>query len=550
MDMKKFCREIIEKILSGEIQTMEELELEKRRISAELGRDRFIRNSEILKFAKAEERRDVLKILQKKPTRTISGVAVVAAMTRPLPCPHGKCKYCPGGPDIQVPQSYTGEEPATRRAIRYGYNPFLQVTFRLTQLKDIGHPIDKVELIIMGGTLTAQCIDYQEWFVKECLRAMNEFETNYDFIKKRGGGDFIKKYEKEKKEFHYLEEIQEENESSSIRCVGMTFEPRPDWAKREEIDRMLNFGVTRVEIGVQCPFDFVYKRVNRGHRVEDVVEATQQMKDSGLKVGYHMMPGILGNIPDLDLHGFKKIFEDDRFKPDMLKIYPCLILKGTQYYEMWKSGEFEPITTDEAIDLIIKVKRIMPKWIRTMRIQRDIPSQLIEAGVKASNLGQLVYRKMESENIKCRCIRCREVGRFLSRGIKPNMDDIKITRTEYRASSGREIFLSFEDIKKDILIGFLRLRIPHKPFRPEIDERTSLIRELHVYGPMVEIGEKPEYRYQHRGYGRELLREAERISREEFDMNKILVTSGIGAREYYRKFGYKKKGVYMGKKLQ
>lgn len=549
MDMDKFCRGIIEKILNGEIRTTEELDLEKRRVSSELKRDRFIRNSDILKFASADEKEGVLKILQKKPTRTISGVAVVAAMTRPHSCPHGKCSYCPGGPDIQVPQSYTGEEPATRRAIRYSYNPFLQVTFRLTQLKDIGHPIDKVELIIMGGTLTAQCIDYQEWFVKECLRAMNEFEINYRAIKKEGEEDFIKRYGKEKKGFHYLEEIHEGNESSLVRCVGMTFEPRPDWAKREQIDYMLELGVTRVEIGVQCPFDFVYRRVSRGHRVSDVVEATQQMKDSGLKVGYHMMPGILGYNPDLDLHGFKKIFGDARFKPDMLKIYPCLILKGTGYYEMWMKGEFKPIQVDEAVDLIIKVKKIMPKWVRTMRIQRDIPSQLIEAGVKASNLGQLVYRRMEEKNIKCECIRCREVGRFLSKGVKPKPDDIKLSRIDYRASSGTEVFLSFEDVKQDILIGFLRLRIPYKPFRPEIDEKTSLVRELHIYGPMVEIGEKPRFEWQHRGYGRELLSEAEKISREEFDMKKTFVTSGVGARGYYKKSGYRKKGVYMKKEL-
>ena len=547
--MKKFCRDIIKKILKGEIRTTEELDLEKRRISAELRRDRFIRNSEILKFANAEEKERVLGILQKKPTRTISGVAVVAAMTRPHSCPHGKCSYCPGGPDIQVPQSYTGKEPATRRAIRYSYNPFLQVTFRLTQLKDIGHPIDKVELIIMGGTLTAQCIDYQEWFVKECLRAMNEFRTNYDVIKEIGEEDFIKKYEKEEKKFHYLEEVQRVNESSSIRCVGMTFEPRPDWAKEMQINWILRFGVTRLEMGVQCPFDFVYKRVDRGHNVSDVVESTQQVKDSGLKLGYHMMPGILGYRPDLDLHGFKKIFRDERFKPDMLKIYPCLILEGTKYHELWKKGEFKPISVDEAVELIIKVKEIMPRWVRTMRIQRDIPSQLIEAGVKSSNLGQLVYRRMREENIKCECIRCREVGRFLSEGIKPEPVDIKLSRIDYRASSGTEIFLSFEDVKQDILIGFLRLRIPYKPFRPEIDEKTSLVRELHVYGPMVEIGEKPRFEWQHRGYGRELLSEAEKISREEFDMKKILVTSGVGAKEYYKKFGYIKKGVYMGKKL-
>ncbi len=547
--MKKIAQGIIEKIIRGKIKTREELDSEKKRISEELHLDRFIRNSEILKYAKPGERKILLTLLQKKPTRTISGVTVVSAMTCPMPCPHGRCKYCPGGPDIQVPQSYTGKEPATRRAIRYNFNPFLQVTFRLHQLRAIGHPVDKAELIVMGGTLTAQCIDYQDWFVKECLRAMNEFENNFDIINKIGEENFIKKYEESKKEFRYGEEIQKENEHSSVRCVGITFEPRPDWAKKDEIDRMLSFGVTRVEIGVQNPFDFVYKRVNRGHTVEDVVEATQQLKDSGLKVAYHMMPGLLGNNPELDFNSFKKIFEDERFRPDMVKIYPCIVLKGTEYYEMWRKGEFEPINTEQAIDLIVKVKGIMPKWIRTMRIMRDIPSNLVDAGIKSSNLGELVYNEMERRGVKCRCIRCREVGHLLSRGVEPIEKNIKLCRTDYNTSGGREIFLSFEDTKKDILIGFLRLRIPYMPFRPEIDKKTALVRELHVYGPMVEIGEHPIYEWQHKGYGRELLAEAERISREEFDFDKILVTSGIGARDYYRKFGYKRIGVYMGKEL-
>lgn len=546
--MEKFYREIIKKILSNEIRTRDELDREKRRICLALGRKEFIRNSEILRYAKPEER-EFLRILQKKPTRTISGVAVVAAMTMPMPCPHGKCKYCPGGPEIWVPQSYTGKEPATRRAIQYGYNPYLQVTFRLLQLKSIGHPVDKVELIVMGGTLTAQCIDYQEFFVKECLRAMNEFEENSRVIRRIGEEEFIKEFESSEKRFRYLEDIQKENESSAVRCIGITFEPRPDWAKKEEINEMLNLGVTRVEIGVQNPDDEIYKKVNRGHTVQDVVESTQQLKDSGLKVGYHMMPGLLGYKEEVDLNAFKRIFEDDRFKPDMVKIYPCLVLEGTQYHTKWKNGEFEPINTEEAVDLIVKVKRIMPKWIRTMRIQRDIPSNLIEAGVKASNLGQLVYRRMEKENIRCKCIRCREVGRFIQRGIHPRLEDIKLVRMDYNASSGTEVFLSFEDVKKDILIGFLRLRIPGNPFRAEIDRKTALVRELHVYGPMVEIGEKPRFEWQHRGYGQELLKEAEIISREEFDMNKILVTSGIGVREYYRKFGYRRDGVYMGKEL-
>jgi elongator complex protein 3 len=542
-------RDIIERILSGKIATRDELTDAKRHMSIDSQSDSFVRSSEILKHAKPEERVMLLKMLQKKPAKTLSGVAVVSAMTKPSPCPHGKCRYCPGGPDLDVPQSYTGKEPATRRAIRYLFDPFLQVSFRLAQLRDIGHPVDKVELIVMGGTLTAQDIDYQDWFVKECLRAMNEFEKSYVLIEELGEAGFMQRHTGEKKVFCYREDIQKANERSTVRCVGITFEPRPDWARKDQIDWMLELGVTRVETGVQCPFDFVYKRVNRGHTVADVAHATQEMKDSGLKVSYHMMPGILGNRPDLDMDAFKKIFTDERFKPDMLKIYPCLIIKGTEYYDLWKKGEFVPITTEQAVDLIVKVKEIMPPWVRTMRVMRDIPSNLVEAGIKSSNLGQLVEREMNKRSVRCQCIRCREVGHMLEKGIVPDEKNIKLKKREYVASGGKEIFLSYEDSKKGVLLGFLRLRMPGDPFRSEIDDRTALIRELHVYGPMVEIGEKPEEKWQHRGYGKELLAEAEKISSEKYDKEKILVTSGIGAREYYKKQGYRRNGVYMGKKI-
>ncbi|MBN2251944.1 MAG: tRNA uridine(34) 5-carboxymethylaminomethyl modification radical SAM/GNAT enzyme Elp3 [Candidatus Altiarchaeota archaeon] len=547
MDKEQFYRKIIEKILSGDIKTRDELDLEKRKVSEELSLNRFIRSSDILKHAKPDERDALLKILQKKPSKTVSGVVVVAAMTQPSPCPHGKCRYCPGGPDINVPQSYTGKEPATRRAIRYFFDPFLQVTFRLAQLRDIGHPTDKVELIVMGGTLTAQDIDYQDWFVKECLRAMNEFETNHSLIGELGEAGFMKRFKGESKIFRYREDVQEANESSSVRCVGLTFEPRPDWARKPQIDWMLELGVTRVETGVQAPFDFVYGRVDRGHTVEDVAAATKEMKDSGLKVAYHMMPGILGYRPKLDLHGFRKIFTDSRFMPDMVKIYPCLVIKGTVYYDLWKNGIYEPMNTEEAVDLIVKATQMMPPWVRTMRIMRDIPSNLVEAGIKESNLGQLVDREMEKRGAVCSCIRCREVGHKAGKGIKPEEKDIKLVRRDYEANGGREIFLSFEDAERDVLIGFLRLRIPFRPFRPEIDDNTALVRELHVYGPMVEIGEKALENWQHRGYGKELLEEAERIAAEEFDKKRTLVTSGIGARNYYRKLGYDRCGAYMGK---
>jgi len=547
--MDKNYRELIEKIASGEISTRDELDLAKRGLCEKLGLDRFPRNSDILMHARGGEKQKVLALLQKKPTRTLSGVAVVAAMTKPSRCPHGQCRYCPGGPAINVPQSYTGEEPATRRAIQYGYDPFLQTTFRLYQLKRIGHPVDKVDLIVMGGTLTAQSLDYQEWFVKRCLQAMNEFEDSFASIDDAGEEAFTQAYCGSQRSFQYLEDVQEANESAAVRCVGLTFEPRPDWARRVHIDYMLGFGVTRVEIGVQNPDDEVYEKVERGHSVEDVVAATRELKDSGLKVGYHLMPGIVGFDSELEGKSFSKVFFDDRFKPDMVKIYPCIVLKNTKYHEAWMKGEFTPMSTEEAVEIIVAAKQMMPAWMRTMRIMRDIPSTLVEAGIKNSNLGQLVYERMEELGVRCRCIRCREVGRFVEEGVEPDPEKIELVSRTYKASGGTEKFLSFEDSERDILVGFLRLRKPGAPFRPEIDEETALVRELHVYGPMVEIGEKPVCRWQHRGYGKELLEEAERVAAQEFDAEKILVTSGVGARGYYRRFGYEKTGPYMGKKI-
>ncbi len=263
----------------------------------------------------------------------------------------------------------------------------------------------------------------------------------------------------------------------------------------------------------------------------------------------HIMPGMFSD-PERDMRIFHRIFEDDNFKPDMLKIYPCLVTKGSEFYDLWKKGDYTPYTTEEAVDLIVNIKKMLPKWVRTMRIQRDIPSQLIEAGVKKSNLGELVYNKLAKEDVKCQCIRCREVG-HQGAGVNPVFGDIKLMKEEYSAGMGREIFLSHEDPLNDILIGFLRLRIPSSiAHRREVDEKTAIVRELHVYGQMAELGQKKDEIWQHMGYGEDLLAEAEKIALETYDRNKLLIISGVGARNYYRKFGYEREGPYMSKILK
>ncbi|ADP77488.1 histone acetyltransferase, ELP3 family [Methanothermus fervidus DSM 2088] len=529
MMIKKACRYIIKQVKEGKVKNKDELEIVKRKACKKFGIKKFVSNSEILKYATQEEKEIIAPIIRKKPVRTISGVAVVAVMCHPTPCPHGKCLYCPQS--TKAPPSYTGEEPAALRARRHKYDPYRQVKDRLDQLKSIGHPIDKVELIIMGGTFPAHDLCYQEWFVSRCLQAMNEFGSK-----------------KEKKEFQYLEDIQKINEKSKVRCVGMTVETRPDYSKEEDVDRMLSFGVTRVELGVQTIYNYIYHRVKRGHDIKDVIEANRILRDSGLKVGMHIMPGLFAD-EEKDLRIFKRLFSDPSFRPDMLKIYPCLVTKESELYELWKRGEYRPYNTEEAVELIVKIKKLLPKWVRTMRIQRDIPSPLIVDGVKKSNLGELVYRKLKEEGVRCKCIRCREIGHRMKEGVMPEEDNIKIFKEEYKAADGKEIFISHEDKENDVLVGFLRLRIPSKKaHRKEIDENTAIVRELHVYGPMVPIGKKSKMIGQHRGYGEELLKFAENIALKR-GKNKIVITSGIGVRDYYRNFGYKREGPYMAKIL-
>jgi len=549
--MKNACRAIIEDILNGNIKTKRDLEKAKHKACRDYNLKKFMSNADILENATPDERKIIAAVIRKKPTRTISGVAIVAVMCKPHKCPHGRCLYCPES-DI-APPSYTGEEPAALRARMFNFDPYLQVYNRLLQLESIGHPLDKVELIIMGGTFPSYFMDYQEWFVTKCLQAMNNFGVKEVSVNSDPSQNFKKSDLTDRIKipgrFRYLKDTQKKNENSDIRCVGMTFETRPDYCKTEDVDRMLEMGVTRVELGVQTIYNYIYKRIERGHTVEDTIESARILRDSGIKVAMHLMPGLFADF-DRDLRIFKRLFSDERFKPDMLKIYPCLVTKGSKLHEMWEKGEYSPYTSEEAVNLIVEIKKILPKWVRTMRIQRDIPSPLIEAGVKKSNLGELVYRKLHSQDINCKCIRCREVGHKASYGIEPELNNVKFLKEEYKAGNGDELFLSFEDTKKDILIGFLRLRIPSlKAHRPEIDNKTALIRELHVYGSMMPLGEKDENAWQHMGYGEKLLVEAQKIASEVYDKDKILVTSGIGVRNYYRKFGFKKLGPYMAKNL-
>ncbi|SDA37448.1 tRNA uridine(34) 5-carboxymethylaminomethyl modification radical SAM/GNAT enzyme Elp3 [Methanobrevibacter millerae] len=550
--MEKACRIIINDIIEGKISTRRELEVKKRQLCRELKLSRFMSNADILEYASPDEKELVSDTLKKKPTRTKSGVAIVAVMCHPHKCPHGRCMYCPES-DI-APPSYTGEEPAALRGRMFEYHPYVQCFNRLAQLKKIGHPVDKVELIIMGGTFPSRDLCYQEWFVSQCLKAMCDFglilENNAEL---EINSELIREFEKDvlktypPNDYVLIDEAQRVNENSKVRCVGMTFETRPDYCKKEHINRMLNFGVTRVELGVQTLSDEIYKNVKRGHTIADVIEANQLLRDSAIKVAMHMMPGLFVDKKE-DIKMFKQLFSDDNFKPDMLKIYPCLVTKGSEIYDMWKEGTYNPYSDEEAVDLIVEIKRILPKWVRTMRIQRDIPSTLIEAGVQKSNLGELVYNRLDENDINCQCIRCREIGH---KKTKENytLEDFKLFKESYTACAGEETFISIEDKNEESIAGFLRFRIPSEnAFRPEITDKTALIRELHVYGNMIQIGDKNPAIGQHTGFGERLLMEAENLAVDN-GKDEIAIISGIGTRNYYRKFGYERKGPYMAKKL-
>jgi elongator complex protein 3 len=522
-------REIISTLLSMESPTHEDVNRLKIKTAAKYHLQAVPANADLISALSLQEAKRLLPILKRKATRTISGVTVVAIMTKPYPCPQPEpCAYCPGGPTQGSPQSYTGFEPAALRGTQNRFDPYEQVKSRIRQLTAIGHKVDKVELIVMGGTFPATPMEYQTRFIQRSLDSLTG------------------------KTSKNLEEAKTNAEVSKTRNVGITIETRPDWAKKPHIDAMLGMGVTRIELGVQNPDNEIYRLVGRTHTVADVVEATRLAKDAGLKIAYHMMPGMPGSNPKKDIAVFNRIFTDSDFKPDMIKIYPCLTIAGTKTYEWYQKGTFEPYTTEDAANVIVEIKKNIPNWVRIMRIQRDIPARLILAGVKKSDVRELVQSKLKAQGIQCQCIRCREVGHRLSVDhVEPNLEKVKVIVQNYKASQGEEFFISAEDQEKNVLLGYLRMRVPSsKANRPEITALPSaIIRELHIYGQLVPVGKHSKAAWQHKGFGQILLKEAERLAITELGLKKLLVISALGTRRYYMRFGYERDGVYVSKKL-
>lgn len=475
----------------------------------------FPRNSEILSsFPKDKLTLEIRSLLQKRPMRTLSGVTPVAIMVRPEGSCRWSCIYCPYTGN--APKSYTGEEPAALRARQSKFDPAVQVRTRLRHFRETGHPTSKCELILMGGSFLQMPESYKRPFVKSAYDAFNGRKSPS------------------------LSTAKTRNEKANSRVVGFTIETRPDLCGKEQIDEILEYGATRVELGVQNPDDKIYKKINRGHTVKDVETATSLLKDSAFKVCYHIMPGLPGSDEKKDILMFKKLFSDSRFKPDMLKIYPTLVIPGTKLYDIWKEGKYEPYSAEKAARVISRAYRYIPPYVRVMRIQRDIPLPMIGAGVEKSNLRELVEHEVKKAGIPQMEIRSREI-----RGGKISPEDAELNCIKYNASGGEEFFLSYESQNK--LIGFIRLRIPNNPFRKEITGNTALIRELHVYGSEAPVGQ--EGITQHRNFGTLLLEEAERIANEDFDSKKMLIISGVGVKPYYFSKGYKRDGPYVSRKL-
>lgn len=456
----------------------------------------------------------------KKPTRSKSGVLPLAVVTMPIDgigCKHN-CIYCPS---LDVPKSYTPESPAILRAKALNYDPYKQVKARLKVLRAIGHKTNKIEMIFIGGTFLEMPISYQYSFVKSCYDALNN--------------KIAKNLEKAKKI----------NEKAKNRVVAFCIETRPDVCGKDEIIRMLEFGVTRVELGVQAIDDKILMNVNRGHSCKEIKEATALLRDSCFKVGYHFMPGLPGSSFEKDIEMYKKLWEDENFKPDHIKIYPTQVIKGSKLEILYEKGKYVPYTKSQLIELLIKLKEITPRYCRIMRVMREIPRQWLVAGITNIDLRNEIKKIMNEKGKECKCIRCREVGFKKDKLFDFNLNDLEIKITKYKANKGKEFFIEAVD-NDDCLYGLIRLRFPYKPFIDELKDK-ALIRELHVYGQSLAIKKTKKNAIQHKGIGKKLLQTAEQIAKQSYDA--IAVISGVGARDYYIKQGYKLGNFFMLKKL-
>ncbi|MCF7918236.1 tRNA uridine(34) 5-carboxymethylaminomethyl modification radical SAM/GNAT enzyme Elp3 [Candidatus Gracilibacteria bacterium] len=591
--VEKFLKELCQK----PPRSIEDLEKRKRAFSA---REKLptILNRDLIAVMDSRDNPRIVPtqlktLLQKRAVRTISGVSPIGILTKPYPCP-GKCVYCPT--EDRMPKSYLSSQPAAARAVRNNFHPFKQVSNRIIALEDSGHPVSKLEVIVMGGTWSFLPHNYQSWYIKKIFDAANEqFSENKEQRTSR-------KLEIENGKSHSLYKAQKINETAHRRVIGLTLETRPDFITERELVRMRRYGCTRIEIGVQTLDDEVQRLTKRGHLSSHVTRAMKLMKDFGFKVCFHLMPGLPGSTPEKDLKWMREVFENPDFRPDFVKIYPCVVLETAELKSWWQEGRYQPLRDKELVKLLLQFKMFVPPWTRIMRLMRDIPVENILDGAKFSNLRQILknqpkklreivgedflmgspkspakaendfvgrgemseingirqnerHNKAHFDDWPCKCIRCREIG-FMdmeNAGENPHsrLTEPVLKRRDYEASDGLETFLSFETADEKTLFALLRLRKPSGQKFSQFGlvlHNAALVREVHSYGTEITVGDAAGVG-QHRGLGRKLLVEAERIARDEWGLKRMTIIAGIGTREYYRKFGYELKSTYMTKKL-
>lgn len=541
--------EFLDIILKNTPADHKEHEKMKRKFASATHDKETIQNRDLIAVAKekfGEVPEKLQKLLLKRAVRTVSGVSPIGILTKPYACP-GRCVYCPT--EDRMPKSYMSNQPAAARALRNNFHPFRQVDNRITALEDSGHPVSKLEVIVMGGTWSFLPHKYQSWYVKKIFDGANGNPTSGKTLK----------------------ESQTVNETADKRVIGLTLETRPDFITERELIRMRKYGCTRIEIGVQTLHDHISKLTKRGHGRAHVFRAMKLMKDFGFKICWHLMPGLPGSNPELDLEMMKETFENEDCRPDFIKIYPCVVLETAELKEWWEDGRYTPYHDDDIVKLLVKFQTFVPEYVRIMRLMRDIPVSNILDGAKFSNLRQILTdqpkklrevvgdefydeHNLDEVGFRPRDIRTREVG---FKDLAKNPDLIKtppvLTRRDYKANGGDEVFLSFESEDKETLFALLRLRKPSGQKFSEFGSvlhNAALIREVHSYGGEISVGDAEEGLGQHRGLGKRLIAEAERIASEEWGMKKITIIAGVGTREYYRKWGYELKSTYMTKKLK
>jgi len=487
--------------------------------------------NEMVAAGEMEEDPRLLERIRMKPMRTLSGVTTVTVLTKPYPCP-GKCIFCPT--DVRMPKSYLPDEPGAMRAVEHKFDPYDQVMSRINQLQALGHPTDKIELLILGGTWSSYKRDYQEWFVKRCFDAMNgiNHEGHEEHKDLKTEGTVVD-----------LPNVHSINEKASHRNVGLVIETRPDEITPDEIKWLRHLGVTKVQMGAQSLDDRILEMNKRGHDVECTRKAIALLRAAGFKIVLHWMPNLHGATPETDREDFARLWTD--FCPDEIKIYPNQLLANAELYEYWQRGEFKPYSTQELIDLIVDIKPTIPRYCRVNRVIRDIPSTNVVEGNRRTSLRQDVHEEMKRRGTVCQCVRCREVkGKSVKTGA------LELNDLVYQAGAADEHFISFVT-PDDKLAGFVRLSLPGKdsPLTGISDlDSAALIREVHVYGQSLPVGAEKDGAAQHAGLGTRLLEEAERVAKEK-GFTRIAVISAVGTRGYYLGRGFERGELYLVKKL-